>query len=213
MPTPDEIAANKERLYESASLRDDLNDDEATILLNWGEEQIERIAGDFPDEFEQKCRFLRQLIKNINRFVGQREFNEHEGQQKYMNKVSMYLAQLGWENITEEQLFSVLPEDKADMNSNLRAILELLSPTDDSEISNDLQPENVDAIPSQTLSEEDVILSDVSSQEGSETEYSDSNITENDEEPLENSNEDSITLSENKQNTEIEDNYGEEETE
>lgn len=207
MPTPDELVANKERLYESASLRDDLNDDEATILLKWGEEQVERIAADFPDEFEQKCRFLRQLIKNINRFVGQREFNEYEGQQKYMSKVSMYLPQLGWEGITEEQLFSLLPEDKADMNSNLHAILELLSPLE-VEIPNDEQPE----ISSHVLSEEDTILS-ISSPETPSIIKADSNITENEAQPLENSNEDSINQSETKQNTEIEDNYGEEETE
>jgi hypothetical protein len=191
MPTPDEIVVNKEHLYESASLRDDLNDDEATVLLKWGEEQIERIAKDFPDEFEPKCRFLRQLLKNINRFVGQREFNELEGQQQYMSKVSMYLPPLGWESIDEEQLFSVLSEDKADMSSNLRAILGLLSPI------------------GETPSEPTKIYSDdtpVSSPE-------ESNITENEPPPLENPNLHSINQADITQNMEVEDWYGKEESE
>jgi hypothetical protein len=201
MPTPEEIAANREHLYESTSLRDDLNDDEATILLKWGEGQVEQIAQDFSDGFEQKCRFLRQLIKNINRFVGQREFNEYEGQQKYMKKISMYLPQLGWEAITEEQLFSVLPEDKADMNSNLQAILELLSPRVIEETSSD------------TPTEDAAALSGISPQETSEMVRADSNITENDAVSLENSNEHSINQSEIVHDAEIEDRYGEEEAE
>jgi len=132
MPTADAIASEQERLYESSSLRDDLNDAEAQVLLQWGQAQVERMAADYPDEFEQKCRFLRQLIKNINRFVGQREFNELEGQQKYMRKVGMYLPQLGWHGITEELIFAQLPDDKADMTANLQAVLQVLSPVDES---------------------------------------------------------------------------------
>ncbi|MGJ3237442.1 MAG: hypothetical protein ACFE0Q_01925 [Anaerolineae bacterium] len=128
MVSTDDMMLNKERLYESSSLRDDLNDAEATVLLEWGESQLERLAQDFPEEFEQKARFLRQLLKNINRFVGQREFNEIDGQQKYMSKISMYLEPLGWAGIDEAQLFEALPEDKADMAANLAAILRVLSP-------------------------------------------------------------------------------------
>lgn len=128
MSTPDAMATEKERLYESSSLRDDLNDAEATILLEWGESQLNRLAEAFPDEFEAKARFLRQLLKNINRFVGQREFNDMTGQAKYMSKVSMYLEPLGWENLSSDDLFNALPEDKANMSANLIAIIRVLSP-------------------------------------------------------------------------------------
>lgn len=128
MPTSDAMATEKERLYESSSLRDDLNDAEATILLEWGESQLQRLAEEFPDEFEAKARFLRQLLKNINRFVGQREFNKMDGQLKYMSKVSMYLEPLGWENVSSDDLFAELPEDKANMSGNLLAIIRVLSP-------------------------------------------------------------------------------------
>ena len=128
MPTPDAMATEKERLYESSSLRDDLNDAEATVLLEWGESQLQRLANEFPDEFEAKARFLRQLLKNINRFVGQREFNEMEGQLKYMSKVSMYLEPLGWNNVSSNDIFAELPDDKANMTGNLLAIIRVLSP-------------------------------------------------------------------------------------
>lgn len=126
MPTTEEIQLNKERLYESSSLADDLNDAEAVVLLKWGESQIERLAESHPEDFEQKARFLRQLMKNINRFVGQREFNEMDGQQKYMSKVVKYLEPLGWGGISSAELFAALPDDKTDMASNLNAILKVL---------------------------------------------------------------------------------------
>ena len=116
MPSAEEIAAEKDRLYESSALRDDLNDAEATVLLlQWGEGQVERLAEEFPGEFEKKARFMRQLLKGINRFVGQREFNEIDGQTKYMSKFVKYLEPLGWIGIAEDELFAVLPEDKADL--------------------------------------------------------------------------------------------------
>jgi hypothetical protein len=140
MPTEEEISLNQQSLYDSAALRDDLNDTEATILLTWGEGQVARIAKDFPDEFEQKNRFLRQLIKGINRFVGQREFNEIEGQKEYLSKFAMYLPQLGWGHISEEALLAALPVDKKDMFGTLRAILALLSPPTEADAAEPLLP-------------------------------------------------------------------------
>jgi hypothetical protein len=127
MQTPEEIASEQEKLYESASLRDDLNDTEAKVLLEWGQTQVERVAQMFPDDFEKKTRFLRQLIKNINRFVGQREFNDMDGQRKYMTDVVKYLEQLGYPS-DAKNLFAALPDDAKDMMANLKAILMTLTP-------------------------------------------------------------------------------------
>lgn len=129
MPTADAIAAEEERLYDSGSLRDDLDDEDAQTLLTWGQEQVRRLAAEAPDDFEQQCRFLRQLIKSINRFVGQREFQDsREGEDKYMKKIMLWLPKLGWEDVTREQLYNALPDDKAAMTANLAAILRVLSP-------------------------------------------------------------------------------------
>lgn len=128
--TRTDIDMEREKLYESPSLRDDLNDDAATVLLQWGETQVEKLASDHPEEFEAYTRSLRQLLKRINRFVGQREFQDLAGQHEYMSKVMMWLPRLGFEDITKEQLFAALPDDKTDMMTNLKAILDVLTPQD-----------------------------------------------------------------------------------
>lgn len=120
------IDAERQRLYESASLRDDLDDAEATTLLRWGEEQVQRLAAEYPDDFEQKARFLRQLIKNINRFVGQRQYNDEAGQREYMEKVDKYMAQLGFGDVTGEQIIAQLPSEAEDHAGNLSTILQAL---------------------------------------------------------------------------------------
>jgi len=121
---PQAIDAERQRLYESAS--DDLDDSEATTLLRWGEAQVQRLAAEYPEEFEQKARFLRQLIKNINRFVGQRQFNDEAGQRTYMEKVSKYMAQLGFGDMTGDDLLAQLPQEKEDHARNLSTILQAL---------------------------------------------------------------------------------------
>lgn len=140
--TQHDIDMECEKLYESPSLRDDLNDEAATILLKWGEGQVAALAQAHPDELEDYTRLLRQLLKRINRFVGQREFQDEEGQRAYMAKVTMWLPRLGFESVTEAQLFAALPDDATDMNANLHAILNVLTPPD-------LTPPDTDA----TLSE------------------------------------------------------------
>lgn len=129
MPGDAEIQAERERLYESTALRDDLMDPEAEILLRWGEGQVERLAREMPDEFEQKSRFLRQLLKHINRFVGQREFNDTAGQVKYLADVVKWLGPLGFSSDhSVESLLSILPPDAKDMNATLQAVLAALTP-------------------------------------------------------------------------------------
>lgn len=129
MPGDAEIQAERERLYESTALRDDLMDPEAEILLRWGEGQVERLAREMPDEFEQKSRFLRQLLKHINRFVGQREFNDTAGQAKYLADVVKWLGPLGFSgDHSVESLLSILPPDAKDMNATLQAVLAALTP-------------------------------------------------------------------------------------
>lgn len=194
LPT-EEIASQKERLYESSSLRDDLNDAEAMVLLTWGEGQIERLATDFPEDFEKQARFMRQLLKGINRFVGQREFNEMEGQSKYMKKIVMYLEPLGWTGIGADELFAVLPDDKTDMATNLANLLAVLSPED---------------FPADTSVDEPR-----SEEEGTNTNMATivENFAENMFQPLENANPHSITQSEDNNLSGAETDYGEEKTE
>jgi len=126
-----EIQRERERLYESESLREDINDDEATVLLEWGEKHIVRLAGEVEDEkgLEQQARFLRQLIKNINRFVGQRQYDNREEQLGYMAKVVQWLPNLRFKTFTSEELLDKLPPDAKDMAETLRALLAAIDPS------------------------------------------------------------------------------------
>lgn len=68
------IQSAMERLYEDMSLRDELTDDEANALLQWGEEEITRLANDSAnaDEsaFDNAMSNLRKVLGGLNRIVG-----------------------------------------------------------------------------------------------------------------------------------------------
>lgn len=124
-----DLDAERQRLYEVPALRDDLNDPEASILLKWADEQLQRLAAQNPPNLEKQVKYFMQMVKGINRFVGQREFNDEAGQQRYMKQITMWLPQLSlFEGVTEDMIRSALPEDKADMNANLQGILRVLTP-------------------------------------------------------------------------------------
>ncbi len=60
------------RLYESASLRDELTDDEAEHLLKWAEAEVARLdeSGADDDAFEARVDTLMRLLKQMNRYAG-----------------------------------------------------------------------------------------------------------------------------------------------
>lgn len=63
-----------QRMYEDTSVRDELIDEEAEILLRWGEGQITQLSAQNADPLaaeEALLRFLRMLAR-VNRFVGRR---------------------------------------------------------------------------------------------------------------------------------------------
>ncbi|MDX1991102.1 MAG: hypothetical protein SF029_01850 [bacterium] len=70
---PIDLANAKIRLYEDASLTDELTDEPASQLLKWAEGQLERLAQRHSDEaaFDDAFKTLRGVVKGINRLVGQ----------------------------------------------------------------------------------------------------------------------------------------------
>jgi len=151
-PDPETILAQRQRLYETPKMRDDLNDPEATVLLAWGEQQVEQLAQSAADDadYERRNRFLRKLLFSINRFVGQRQYNDRAGMQPYMQKILPWLTPLGYD-VTEAALWAALPEDRADMMGTLRALLDAIAPPDPSPEppvppadGSDPQPERID---------------------------------------------------------------------
>ncbi|MAU09950.1 MAG: hypothetical protein CL607_09035 [Anaerolineaceae bacterium] len=121
-----------QRLYESSALRDDLNDSEAKRLLEWGEQQLRARAPqvDNDDDFDQQSRYMRQLMKGINRFVGQREFMDSPREDEQLGKVTKWLPHVGMDHVDQTQIAQNLPPDKSDMGANLSAILNTLTPTE-----------------------------------------------------------------------------------
>jgi hypothetical protein len=63
-------------LYEDASLRDDLVDDDAETLYRWAEAQIARLDAEFADDaaFDQAVAALRCILSGVNHVVGGRAF-------------------------------------------------------------------------------------------------------------------------------------------
>ncbi len=125
--TTQAIQEEKARLYETANIRDDLNDAEAEVLLKWAEGQVERLAQGNGD-FEQQNRFLRQLLARIDRFVGQRQYMDEVAHAEGMTNLMKMLAINGYSAITKAHVLTALPTDKANMRANLDALLHLLTP-------------------------------------------------------------------------------------
>ena len=71
--TQAERAVNQ--LYESDSIRSELRDEEASLLLSWGEARLSELAGrDLPDsQFDQLAENLRALLAAINVCIGKRK--------------------------------------------------------------------------------------------------------------------------------------------
>jgi hypothetical protein len=63
-----------EQLYESENLTDYLTDDDARLLLAWGEQELKSLAGGNPAQrdLENAAGQLRRILRSINRTVGQR---------------------------------------------------------------------------------------------------------------------------------------------
>jgi hypothetical protein len=94
MPHP-QLQTEIERLYETESLTDELMDDEANALLQWGEAQVRWLA-DQDNDFEAACQELRRLMGRINTFVGLRDSHSPEEQQLWLGRISESALLLGY---------------------------------------------------------------------------------------------------------------------
>ncbi len=76
-----------ERIYGDVALTDELRDDEAQFLLEWGEQEVEHLdeQTDNDDEqtFQARFKQIRSIIKRVNRLVGYRtEYTPAEAREK-----------------------------------------------------------------------------------------------------------------------------------
>lgn len=67
-----QIQTEQQRLYEVSSLTDEMQDDEAQVLLEWASAQVPKIAGD-GSKLEERAKKLRYLMKSVSYFVGNAE--------------------------------------------------------------------------------------------------------------------------------------------
>ena len=126
MIDPKAIEEERQRIWESAPLRDDIDDDAASELLKWGEQQVQRLAQSEPADFEQQARYLRQLLKSINRFAGQREFMDDAQLQEALDRVQQWADALQYPS-SRQVMAQSLPDDKTDLSANVRAVVQSLS--------------------------------------------------------------------------------------
>lgn len=152
MPTAAEIQREKDKLYETAGIRDDLNDDEATVLLAWAETRIETLATQPDSDFEQQTRFMRQLLARLDRFIGQRQYMDDVAHADGIASIMKALPMTGFTDISESALLACLPSDRADMRANLDAILQLLTPVDVALIATQPPASNIPATPASSAS-------------------------------------------------------------
>ncbi len=77
-------------MYENANLRGELTDDEAEVLLGWGETKVNELAAKNLDDeaFETQFHQLSTLIGQINQFIGKREGMPAEAQQEALGKIA-----------------------------------------------------------------------------------------------------------------------------
>lgn len=79
-----------EQLYADASARDELTDDEAKVLLKWGEEQIHKLAAQNLDDtqFDEAFAHLGKLLTRVNRFTARRVDQVPEEQQESVSRIA-----------------------------------------------------------------------------------------------------------------------------
>jgi hypothetical protein len=96
-----------EQLYENTDVREDLTDDEAQVLLKWGEARIAKLAEQGMDDtqFDEAFDNLLKIMSRINRLVGRRDFSTPEEQQEWMDKIAESAGAMGVNISTEQDTF------------------------------------------------------------------------------------------------------------
>lgn len=93
---PDAQAAIQ-RLYEETSVRDELIDEEAELLLRWAEEQVIRLATERPDPavFEEAYSDLVRLLTRMSRFAAGRSGMSLDDVQTAMSRIEASASAVG----------------------------------------------------------------------------------------------------------------------
>jgi hypothetical protein len=115
-----------QQLYEDTSARDELSDDEANVLLQWGEAQIRALGARNLDDtaFDEALSHLNGVLKNINRYTGQRAYKSPEELTTLLDELATQAQAMGV-NVQAAQL--AVPEAQAADSDNIAVINALTS--------------------------------------------------------------------------------------
>jgi hypothetical protein len=119
------------RLYEDASLTEDLIDEEAKKLLQWAETQLPDLIAKYPDEtaFDEAFKALRTMVKGMNRFVGQRASMDETEKQDRLGKIASAAVTLGFNPTAAVGSAQVARHEQEQSNMDvLEDLLRLFSP-------------------------------------------------------------------------------------
>jgi ABC-type uncharacterized transport system substrate-binding protein len=85
-------------------VRSELTDDEAALLLRWGESQVNALSAQELDDasFDQRCGQVTELLTVINRFVGKRAYSTAEAQRAALDEILLLARAAGYTVVAAE---------------------------------------------------------------------------------------------------------------
>jgi hypothetical protein len=126
----DEQAARAiQQLYEDTDSRDELSDDEANVLLQWGEGQLKALGAKGLDDaaFDEQFAHLRGVLKSINRYTGLRAYKTPEELTAMLNELAANAQALGAE-VQAAQLDVPQAQGAADNIALIQTLTSLVTP-------------------------------------------------------------------------------------
>jgi paraquat-inducible protein B len=135
-----------QQLYEDVSTRDELSDEEADVLLRWGEAQINKLADANMDDsqFDEAFANLTRMMTRMNRFAARRAEQAPDEQQETLNKIVESASAAGVPVVstpTETPSAQAVPSVMA----NLQALLAMFTPQSDESPSTAIVPTESEA--------------------------------------------------------------------
>ena len=117
-----------QNLYENPRTRDELSDSDAQVLLQWAEEQIERLASlDMDDaSFDAAYDALIDLIRRMNRLAGRLHMLPPEDVEIALNRIAENAAQVGLPIPADNLSLYVRRSAAPDNHDNVRLLITLV---------------------------------------------------------------------------------------
>lgn len=151
----DELNRAAEQILDDPGLRDELTDDEAQPLIDWGLAQVKLLARNAsaraqPAPLDVELKHLRRLMKRINRFVGLRALDDPAALATELERLTVVSRKLYGERpglLPDEASRAVLVDEMAGM-SNSAVVLKLLALLGPEETAAQFSTAQEDAAPS-----------------------------------------------------------------